>query len=205
MNQLIGFQILNSLRSETSTATADKKYAKGIYWYGNFLDGMIKPIVNYHIEPETGPTDGANGAEVETKDLSLGVQLNVSKMKFEVDYLTLNKEGQAGTFAQPADDKYKSIVAQLHYTCGNWTPFFKYTIDERTSKSDSLLDIKLESTVLDAGIEYNLAKGHRFHLVYSMTDNDYDNNWVTTTSTSTEEDGRTSTIRLGYKIATGIF
>lgn len=165
---------LQHLESEATTQLTDKKVT-GLAWYGNFMDGMVSPIVSYH-------KVGTDEAGQYNTYLALGSQFKWNQIVAEVDYLMLTKENggvnAAGT--SKADVEHTSLVFHVKYNHENFRPFAKF-IMETTEGDDSQLDgagteintsldvTETKNTAYEIGLEYypNKDEDFRYHVVYA--------------------------------------
>ena len=189
MNQSVGLMIVNPNRA--NEADSERKFAYNLHWYGNLMNGMIKPIVAYSVEPASASDVNGNDKNAEVTSLGLGAQINVNQMMVELDYYTGTKEKQAGTNAAPKDIDSTAIVANLKYNHGDWAPFVKYIMEEEEAAT------KTEITSYDLGLEYALGGGNRIHAVYSSQDFDY--------AAGGKTDYTATTIRIGFRANVDIY
>ena len=166
---------LQHLEANTTDLT-DKKIT-GVAWYGNFMDGMISPIVSYH---KVG-TDRAGNYDT---FLAVGSQFAWNSIVAEVDYLMLTQEdgglNAAGTKA--ADVEHNAMVFHVKYNHENFRPFAKF-IMETTEGNNAKLDendanstingdldvTETKNTAFELGLEYvpNKDEDFRYHVVYT--------------------------------------
>ncbi len=158
------------LESDSTTALTDKKIT-GVAYYGNFMDGMIAPIVSYH---KVG-TDRAGQYDLFT---AAGVQFKWNMIVAEFDYLMLTQEnGGTTTTGAKADAELKTMYAHVRYNHDNFRPFFKFMKDEG-EKGFSFSNvtvgngIEAEKTTMEVGLEYvpNKDEDFRYHVVYASSE-----------------------------------
>lgn len=165
---------LQHLESADATALVDKKVT-GVAWYGNFMEGMVSPIVSYH---KVG-TDRAGQYDT---FLALGSQFKWNQVVAEFDYLMLTKENDglnaAGTSA--ADVEHTSMVFHVRYNHENFRPFAKFIMESTEGNDEDLdgagtaintdLDVtETKNTEYEIGLEFypNKDEDFRYHAVYS--------------------------------------
>jgi hypothetical protein len=192
MDQSFGLMIINPNRAQKEDS--NRKFAYNLHWYGNLMDGMIKPIVAYSVEPADASDVKGTDKNAEVTSLGLGAQINVNQMMVELDYYTGTKEKQAGTDQAPKDIDSTAIVANIKYNHGDYAPFVKYIMEEEEKGN-----LKSEITSFDIGLEYSLGSGNRIHAVYSSQDFDYAANDTNNT------DYTATTIRFGFRANVDIF
>ena len=146
---------------EGNTSNLVDKKATGIAYYGNFMDGMVKPTASYH---KVG-TDTSGKYNVFT---TLAAQVNWQALTFELDYLMLTQEAAT-------DKELKSIVAHARYTHGMWVPFFKYIKEDGEGSfdmGDGVNARETERTAMELGLEIvpNKDEDFRYHVVYSSAE-----------------------------------
>jgi hypothetical protein len=162
---------LQHVESTGATALTDKKIT-GLAYYGNFMNGMLSPIVSYH---KVG-TDTSAKYDIMT---TVGVKYTMGAIVAEFDYLMLKKE-QVGT----ADQKLNSMVAHVRYNMGMYNPFAKYIMETgkdafametgtttKTTRAGGPNVTKSERTAWELGLEVvpNKDEDMRYHVVYSSS------------------------------------
>jgi hypothetical protein len=167
-------QYFNGNKNNGTTGTnAQSKFGYALGWYGNFLDGAIKPIAAYTVVPEAAnslSTLGTTSRVSKGNDnfLAAGLQFNLPMgFTLEADYNLLTEKDAAGTATTKQDLKTTSIVGLVRYTTDRFAPFFKIISD--TSK---LASTKTGSRLAyDAGLEFKESKDDmlRYHIVYSRS------------------------------------
>lgn len=144
-------------------STTDKKIT-GVAFFGNLMDGMIKPILSYHKK--------ASGsiANKDDKLMAAGVQFNHSNLTAEFDYLT--HEQAIATGSAP---KLTSMVFHVAYTHDMFAPFAKYIME--TGKDSYAIGTvvdgtKNERTAFELGLNVvpNKDEDFRYHVVYSSSE-----------------------------------
>lgn len=159
----------NKNNGQASGTNAQSKFGYAVAWYGDILEGMIKPIVAFTIVPEAAGagTTGANRVNKGNDQfIGTGLQFNLPiGLTVEADYNMLNEKDASGTITSKQDLKTTSIVGLVRYTTDRFAPFVKFISD--TSKLDST---KTGSKIAyDLGVEFKETKEEmiRYHLVYS--------------------------------------
>lgn len=145
----------------TTTNLKDKKVV-GVAWYGNFMDGMVKPTASYH----KAGTDVSGKYDVFT---TVAAQVNYSQVVFELDYLMLTQE-QATT-----DKELTSIVAHVRYNHEMFKPFFKFIKEDGEGSFSMATNVsanETERTAMELGLEIvpNKDEDFRYHVVYSTSE-----------------------------------
>lgn len=151
----------NKNNGNGGTVNAQSKFGYSLGWYGNFLNGMIKPIVSYAVVPLAA--GGTRTNKGDDQYIAGGVQVTMPhNVQFEFDYDFFNSK-DAG--ASRADLKTTSMIGLVRYTGANFSPFLKFIKD--TKKSDSAKIA--ERTAYDVGVEFKEATDEtiRYHVVYS--------------------------------------
>ncbi len=154
MGQEFKLQLSNGNEDKRSPGTkSQSKFGYAVMYKGNFMEGMIKPILGYAIDP------------TERKDantyLSAGAQLNAAMFTVEAEYGLNTKVKASGT----DDMTTSSIIALVRYNHDNFQPFVKFIAD--TNKTGSVKTT--ERTAFDLGLEMKEVKDDavRYHIVYS--------------------------------------
>lgn len=163
-------QYFNGNKTNGQTGVnAQSKFGYAVAWYGDILEGMIKPIVAFTVVPEAAGagTTGANRVNKGNDQfIGTGLQFNLPMgLTIEADYNMLNEKDASGTITVKQDLKTTSIVGLVRYTTDRFAPFVKFISD--TSKLDST---KTGSKIAyDLGVEFKETKEEmiRYHLVYS--------------------------------------
>jgi hypothetical protein len=150
---------------------AQSKFGFAFGWYGNMLDGMIKPLVAYTMVPEAAGSASTAGSTSRVNKgidnyIGAGLQFNLlTGLTIEADYNLLAETNAGGSTSVKKDLKTTSIVGLIRYTTERFSPFVKVISD--TSKTDS---VKTGSVfAYDIGLEFKEAKDDkvRYHVVYS--------------------------------------
>lgn len=149
-------QLSNGNEDKRSPLTkSQSKFGYAFLFKGNFMDGMIKPIFGYTVDP----TARAGGPDTY---LAGGAQVNAAGFTFEADYgLKTQKNAATAT----TNLTTSSIVALVRHNGDNFQPFVKFIAD--TNKTDSVKSF--ERTAFDLGLEMKEVKDDsvRYHVVYS--------------------------------------
>lgn len=165
MNQSVYLQHLET--ASNGGGFTDKK-ATGLAYYGNFMDGMISPIVSYH-------KVGTTRQGLYDTFLAAGVQVSAMNVVFEFDYLMLEQEKNGtNTAGNTADAELNSMVAHVRYNHENFKPFFKYIMEKGDNSFTGLIAgaVETERNVWELGLEYvpNKDEDMRYHAVYSSAE-----------------------------------
>lgn len=149
-------QLFNGNEDKRSTGTkSQSKFGYAFLFKGNLMDGMIKPIFGYTVDP----TARAGGPDTY---LAGGAQVNAAGFTFEADYgLKTQKNAATAT----TNLTTSSIVGLVRHNGENFQPFVKFIAD--TNKTDSVKSF--ERTAFDLGLEMKEVKDDsvRYHVVYS--------------------------------------
>jgi hypothetical protein len=160
----------NKENGQTNT-NAQSKFGYSAGWYGNILDGMIKPIAAYTVVPKAARTSATTGAGTRVNKgndtfMAAGLQFNPRMgLMIEADYDLLIEKDAAGATTAKKDLKTTSMVGLIRYATDRFAPFVKFISD--TSKLES---IKTGSRLAyDLGLEFKESKDDmlRYHVVYS--------------------------------------
>jgi hypothetical protein len=199
--QTFMLQYFNGNKTNGTTSNAQSKFGYSVGWYGNIMDGMIKPIVAYTVVPEaalattsTGSADRVNAGS--DNFLSAGLQFNLPMgLIIEADYDLLTEADAAGTATDKKDYKITSIVGLIKYSTDSFSPFVKVISD--TTKLDTTKTAS--KMVYDLGLEYKESKDDmiRYHVVYSGST-------VKTGINTTEVKSSPSSILVGLKFDAAI-
>ncbi len=147
------------------TGVTDKKIT-GLAYYGNFMDGMITPIVSYH-------QTGTNRKGQYDTQLAVGPRVSWNMIVGEFDYLTYTSEkGGTNTAGNDADAELNSMVFHIRYNHDMYRPFFKYITEESegTFAMDTHLNsVEAERNIMELGLEIvpNKDEDFRYHVVYT--------------------------------------
>jgi hypothetical protein len=135
-------------------AKSQSKFGYSFLYKGSVMDGMIKPILGYTVDP----TERAGGADTY---LAGGAQVNAAGFTVEAEYDLKTLKKASGT-----DDKtVSSIVALVRHNGENFQPFVKFIADTKKTAS-----VKTDArTAFDLGLEMKEVKDDsvRYHVVYS--------------------------------------
>lgn len=143
------------------STSMQSKMGYGITWYGNLMDGMIKPIAGYTIMPRYSAT----ASDREDVMMALGAQFNVSNFVIEADYDSLNKKKAIST---SVDTKVTSMYGYVSYKMDMVSPWFKYISSEE--KNYAVNNDKRETTVMELGAQFKHSEGVKFNVVYDMSE-----------------------------------
>lgn len=141
--------------SVTTTATkSQSKFGYAFLYKGNVMDGMIKPMVGYTVDP----TARAGGADTY---LAGGAQFNVQAYTVEAEYDLKTQKKASGT----DDMTTASCVTLVRYNGENFMPFAKYINDLNKTASTKTS----ARSAYDLGVEMKESKEDaiRYHVVYS--------------------------------------
>lgn len=164
----------NKDNGKGTTTNAQSKFGWSVGWYGNIMNGLIKPVVAYTVIPEAGGTNGGSTSISGTKRvnkgnddyLGAGLQFNLPVgLTIETDYDLFTEKDATGTLTSKKDLKTTSIVGLVRFNGERLAPFAKIISDTR--KNDS---VKTNSRVAyDVGVEFKESKDDaiRYHIVYS--------------------------------------
>ncbi len=169
-DQSVAFQLFNGNKDKDAGANpirnSQSKMGYSLSWNGNFLGGIIKPILGYSIVPEaSGFTyfDGQRHNKGDDEFAAVGVQLiTPHNVVIELDYDQFVAK-QAGTNRENL--MTTSMVGQLRFTGENFFPFVKIISDKKKIDSTKMT----ERMAFDVGFEYQESKedAFRYHVVYS--------------------------------------
>jgi hypothetical protein len=137
-------QIANNDEEDTS-----KDMMYGAQAILSFADGMVKPLLSYHLD--TTHTD-----------INAGLQLNVADLTLELDHQIRENDKVANV---EVDDDVSSSVF-VKYKAGKWVPQIRYTqAEDATYKSFDSYHVAVEYFPYDDSTL-------RYHLAYVKTDNE---------------------------------
>lgn len=147
--------------TSNGSTSIQSKMGYGVTWYGNLMDGMIKPIAGYAVMP----VYSASVSGKENVFMALGAQFNVSNFVIETDYDSLNKKKAIST---SVDTKVTSMYASVSYKMDMVSPWFKYISSEE--KNYAVNNDKRETTVMELGAQFKHSEGVKFNVVYDMSE-----------------------------------
>jgi len=167
--QEIIFQVLNNTHGEYNQQTL----LYGGQWQGSFQQGLLQPMLSFHVDPRTKQKIGGreprkdNIALTEdwkkTEDLYFAASnlTAVGSYKFEVDYLRNKLQKYNSTTKDSID---KSYVAMIRYGLEKVRPQVKYAYSEMGSTVDYRHNYH-------AALEYypDPKADFRYHAGYSTT------------------------------------
>lgn len=206
-------QYLNTDAGSGATS-GQRNHAWGVAWYGNFMDGMVKTIWNYHHFRHGNPsgsgqfatqgsTPAANAAYEEIF-YTLGFQFNHSMFSLDVDWHNYDQK-DGGIQGLGSDVEMSGIAARLLYNAGHFRPYIKYTT---SSYDDETADTNAAAVASSSALEYDYDTytvalqyypkkdvNFRYHLAYTSADTDYKR----LGGASTLKDKTVSNIYLGIK------
>jgi hypothetical protein len=178
--QTLVLSVVNGDESEANHS----EFSYGIAYYGDFADGMVKPIAYWSSEASTEQKDatGTKTAEgVNNTEYGIGTRVDFGMAFVEADYLFAEVKDRA--LVNETDDEYTSLVLAARFMLMNGAlqPHLKYIMDE----FDDGVSNKASTTSYDR-TAYNLALEYypemykekgvdwRVHLAYTATEKDFD-------------------------------
>lgn len=185
----------NKDNGKGTTVNAQSKFAYALGWYGNLLNGMIKPSISYTVVPEAlgtaTSTDVVRVNKGNDQFIVAGIELNTPhNVTIETDYHLLTEKDATGTIASKKDLKTTSLVALVRFNGEKMSPFVKYIADTR--KNDSTKTA--QRSAYDIGLEFKESNDDavRYHVVYSGAS-------VKSNMNTTEVKSSPSSVMIGVK------
>jgi hypothetical protein len=167
MGQEFKLQLSNGNEDKRISGTkSQSKFGYGVLYKGSAMDGMIKPMIGYTVDP----TERAGGAD---SYLAGGAQLNAAGFTVEAEY---DLKTQKKFSAAYGDNTTNSLVALARHNGENFQPFVKYIADwsktpagPHASTVATATPEEIDRTSFDIGLEMKESKEDaiRYHIVYS--------------------------------------
>lgn len=166
--QIFNVQIGNS----TYPNYADKEFAKRAFalnfrWEGDLFNGLINTRYGLGVFQYDKHTN--------LPWLTLGTRLNLPKFFAELDYYNGKKRADLFDKANPMLVKDQSLILNMAYSLGKFTPMLKAVVDKRQADAKSLITVGADNRScksIQAAVEYrpfeheNL-KDLSFHMAYA--------------------------------------
>lgn len=143
----------NTVGTSTEADTENTKIMTGAVVRGSFMEDSLKFIASFHMEDK----DDNN----KTNLMAAGVQYTIADVAMTFDYLM-------NTFKNSAkDDTVSSLVANVGYKMGAWTPALKFFQSDVKVKSATSKDST--GTGISAVLEYKPVSdaNFRYHVAYN--------------------------------------
>lgn len=170
-NHKVEVQILNQTNAQTiegaQSATNKMQFVNVAYW-GSFIDGMIKPYLNYGfggadtVSTTTGVTTGN-----EQTFWAAGFRLApMANLGVDVEYLA-NANKQTGGKAET-----NSAIVEARYNMNGWVPVLKY---ENSKVKDQAGDDLFDRNAFAVALEFvpKADEAFRYHIAYVNSSDDY--------------------------------
>ena len=176
------FSLVNS-----GTEKNQKSLGMGATWYGNLMDGQVKPIVSYVSMPSEDQVGGLQGA---TNTFIAAGARYTEKGSYYVELTAMSANFESRTGGADRDLNSTVLDFRMYADGGKIQPIAKY---EMSTDKDVL-----DRTALTLGVEYYPNHGKkgvdwRAHAVYVTSTDNFDAPGV--------DDVTTSAILLGYSLA----
>jgi|GEM_PF-2690870 len=158
--QTVGIQATNSIPEDAEKK--GKEFTKGIFWYGNFADKLLQPIVSYNIFPRVAMSAGdKTDDEVSTTVFSVGTKVNFSPFDFDIyggqvktPKFTAYQIDAANNVTESTqqEENWSTLVLYGRYKMNNpmLHPFLKMSLDKGKVGGKDYYDFQRIST----GVEW---------------------------------------------------
>jgi hypothetical protein len=169
----------------TGSSQLNNGLAYSFYYDGQFLDGMIKPILAYTMYQMDGNADVAPAIQTNsTNDTLIAVGVRIAPIEgltVDVDYDNLNQPNQ-NSLTQANNQLTTTIRGEARYQFGQFIPFVNYISDKSTAFGTIAAPNAGNFTLntYDVGVMYYpfKDKNFRYHVVYSNSNQNNDSSAV---------------------------
>lgn len=166
-NNNVTFMVVNPGSDRTNANGINQdRFAWGLRYSGQFMDGVLLPVASYFEEGGTHPGNTTAGSADE-KNTYVNVGLKYAREMFDVeaDYHMIDSKNTAAAPAT-AIESTTGWYALARYKMGGFKPFVKYGMSEDEATGGA----KTEWTNMTAAVEYYPAEDQlfRYHLAYTM-------------------------------------
>lgn len=168
-NNKVEVQLLNQTNATTVEAGAvagNKQNLVNTAYWGSFVDGMVKPYLNYAF----GAADTSTAGHEQTF-WAAGIRLApMANLGVDVEYISNTDKVTTG--ATSAKDETTSMLIEARYAMGSWVPVLKY---ENSNVKDADADL-FKRSAFAVALEFvpKAEDAFRYHVAYTNVSDDYD-------------------------------